>query len=100
MVGRVGSSGDHKPESTSPQDPIRLKAKAGSAEERTARKTLARLDKQLERLAEREAKLTAALAENASDPDQLTALGSELTALLAEKEAVELEWLEAAAVLE
>jgi ATP-binding cassette subfamily F protein uup len=76
------------------------RARAGSAEERTARKTLARLDKQLERLAEREAKLTAALVEHASDPDRLTELGNELAALLEEKEAVELEWLDAAEVLE
>ncbi len=79
---------------------VRLRVKAGSAEERTARKTLARLDKQLERLADREAELTGALAAHASDPDQLSRLGSELAALLAEKETVELEWLEAAAVLE
>ncbi|PWN01266.1 glycerophosphodiester phosphodiesterase [Nocardioides silvaticus] len=76
------------------------KARAGSAEERSARKTLARLDKQLERLSEREAELTAALAEHATDPERLTELGNELTALLAEKETVELEWLEAAEVLE
>lgn len=76
------------------------KARAGSAEERSARKTLARLDKQLERLSKREAELTAALAEHATDPERLTELGNELTALLAEKETVELEWLEAAEVLE
>lgn len=79
---------------------VRPRAKAGSAAERTARKTLARLDKQLERLAEREAELTEALAAHASDPERLTELGNELTALLEEKEAVELEWLEAAEVLE
>ena len=83
-----------------PAGPQPPRAKPGSAEERTARKTLARLDKQLERLSEREAKLTAALAEHATDPERLTELGNELTALLAEKETVELEWLEAAEVLE
>ena len=40
----------------------RPKARAGSAEERAARKTLARLDKQLERVAEQEAALNAAIA--------------------------------------
>jgi ABC transport system ATP-binding/permease protein len=79
---------------------VPLRAKAGSAEERTARKTVARLDKQLQRLADREAELTEALVAHASDPDRLTTLGSELAALLQEKEAVELEWLEAASVLE
>jgi ATP-binding cassette subfamily F protein uup len=98
--------GDAKSDTSTDQDRhfaqpgTTLRAKAGSAEERTARKTLARLDKRLERLADREAKLTAALAEHASDPDQLSALGSQLTALLEEKEAVELEWLDAASSLE
>lgn len=76
------------------------RARAGSAEERTARKALARLDKQLERLAVREAELTEALAASASDPERLTELAAELTALLEEKESVELDWLDAAAVLE
>ena len=83
-----------------PGGPIRGRARAGSAEERTARKALARLDKQLERLATREAELTEALAAHASDPERLTELATEMTALLEEKEAVELEWLEAAALLE
>ena len=75
------------------------KAKAGSAEERVARKTVARLDKVLERLSEREAELTAALTEHATDPDRLAAIAADLTALLEEKEIAELEWLEAAEVL-
>ncbi|KAA1425823.1 ABC-F family ATP-binding cassette domain-containing protein [Nocardioides antri] len=83
-----------------PQDPIQLKARAGSAEERTARKALARLDKQLERLADREAELAEAIATHATDPERLSALAAEMTALLTEKETVETEWLEAAAVLE
>jgi ATP-binding cassette subfamily F protein uup len=81
-----------------PTQPAR--ARAGSAEERAARKTLARLDRQLERLAEREAELVAAISEHATDPERLTELGAELTALQEEKEAAELEWLEAAEVLE
>ena len=76
------------------------KAKPGSAEERAARKTVARLDKVLERLAAREAELTADLAAHATDPDRLTAIGAELTALQEEKEAAEAEWLEAAELLE
>ncbi|WP_232677431.1 ABC-F family ATP-binding cassette domain-containing protein [Nocardioides sp. R-C-SC26] len=76
------------------------KAKAGSAEERAARKTLARLDKQLERLAAQEAALNVSLAENLTDYAKLAELGAELDAVLAEKEVVELEWLEAAEVLE
>ncbi|GAB3253612.1 ABC-F family ATP-binding cassette domain-containing protein [Nocardioides dilutus] len=77
-----------------------VKAKPGSAEERAARKTMARLDRQLERLAAREAELHAALAEAASDYERLAGLGAELDGVLAEKEAAELEWLEAAELLE
>ncbi|MFC5728551.1 MULTISPECIES: ABC-F family ATP-binding cassette domain-containing protein [Nocardioides] len=80
--------------------PSRGKARAGSAEERTAKKALARLDKQLARLSEREAELTAALSEHASDPEKLAQVAAELGSLQEEKEAAELEWLEAAEVLE
>jgi ATP-binding cassette subfamily F protein uup len=76
------------------------KAKAGSAEERTARKALARLDKQLERLAAREAELHEAIAAHATDPERLTGLAAELAEVQEEKDAAELEWLEAAEVLE
>ena len=73
------------------------KAKPGSAEERAARKTLARLDKQLKRLAAEEATLTTALAEASATPDvpRLEELGGRLKTLRSEREAFELEWLEA-----
>ncbi|HWJ09984.1 MAG TPA: ABC-F family ATP-binding cassette domain-containing protein [Nocardioides sp.] len=80
--------------------PTTAKAKAGSAEERTARKTVARLDKVLARLSEREAQLMAELAAHASDPERLTELSRALGELREEKEAAELEWLEAAELLE
>ena len=86
--------------SEGPEVSTRSRARSGSAEERAARKTVARLDKQLERLAVREAELATALAESATDPERLTALSAELTALQAEKDAAEAEWLEAAEVLE
>ncbi|MBZ5734644.1 ABC-F family ATP-binding cassette domain-containing protein [Nocardioides sp. TRM66260-LWL] len=78
-------------------------AKAGSAEERAARKTLARLDRQLERLAERQAELDAAMAAAASgssDYEEMARLAARLDEVAAEREAVELEWLEAAEILE
>ncbi|HET8561685.1 MAG TPA: ABC-F family ATP-binding cassette domain-containing protein [Marmoricola sp.] len=76
------------------------KAKSGSAEERTARKAIARLDRQLERIAEREAALHAEIAEHLSDHEALARLSAELHELAEEKDALELEWLEAAEVLE
>jgi ATP-binding cassette subfamily F protein uup len=76
------------------------KAKAGSAEERAARKTLARLDKRLEKIAEREAELNALVLEHATDHQRLAEISAELATLSAEKDEVEMEWLEAAEVLE
>jgi ATP-binding cassette subfamily F protein uup len=75
-------------------------AKPGSADERTARKTIARIDRQLERIAEREAALNAEMAEHLTDHEKLGVLSQELHALAEEKDALELEWLEAAAILE
>ncbi|MEP9384692.1 ABC-F family ATP-binding cassette domain-containing protein [Nocardioides sp. KR10-350] len=75
-------------------------AKPGSAEERAAKKAIARIDRQLERIADQEAKLNAAIAESASDYGRLAELSAELDALSAEKESLELEWLEAAEALE
>jgi len=80
--------------------PDTRKAKPGSAKEREAKKTIARIDKRLERIAEQEAKLNPAIAENASDYTRLAELSAELDVRAAEKESLELEWLEAAEVLE
>ena len=54
------------------------KAKAGSAEERAARKNVARIDKQLERIAEPEAELNAEVLEHAQDYEKLAELSAEL----------------------
>ena len=76
------------------------KAKAGSAEERAARKTIARIDKRLERIAEQEASLNAEIAEHAQDYLRLAELSAELDVLASEKEELEIEWLDAAEALE
>ncbi len=75
-------------------------AKSGSAEEREAKKVVARIDKQLAKLAEREEQLHSLLAEHASDYEKLAEVDADLRAVLAEKEALEEEWLAAASVLE
>ncbi len=82
------------------EDNARAKPKAGSAEERAARKNMARLDKQLERIAARESALNAEIAEHAHDYARLAELSSQLDVLHAEKDAAEHEWLEAAAILD
>ena len=83
-----------------PASPPATKAKPGSADEREARKTLARLDRRLERIAAQAAELNAAIAEHAHDYTRLAELSAELDTLAAERDALELEWLEAAEVLE
>ncbi|HSF37790.1 MAG TPA: ABC-F family ATP-binding cassette domain-containing protein [Nocardioides sp.] len=88
-----GSSGRDLP----PPSP---KARAGSAEDRAARKVLARVEKQLERIAVREAELHAEMEANLTDYDLLARVGGQLGELAAEKEELELEWLEASEVVE
>ena len=75
-------------------------ARSGSAEERTARKTLARVEKRLAQLSEREAQLNAEVLVHAADHERLTELSRALTEVAAERESLELEWLEAAEAVE
>jgi ATP-binding cassette subfamily F protein uup len=74
--------------------------RSGSAEEREARKTMARLDKQLERVAARQAALDAEMAAHLTDYERLAELGRRSAELAAEREQLELEWLEAAELVE
>ena len=74
--------------------------RTSAAQERTARKELQRLERQLERLAARETELTAQLAANAADYEKLTTLGADLKATEAEKADLEDRWLTVAAELE
>ena len=72
-------------------------ARLSAAEERSARKELQRLERQLDRLTAREADLSAELAANATDYEKLTVLGAELKAVQAEKSDLEERWLTVAA---
>jgi ATP-binding cassette subfamily F protein uup len=74
--------------------------RSSAAEERTARKEMQRLERQLERLSAREAELTVQLAENATDYEKLTALGADLRATQTEKSDLEERWLTLAADLD
>ncbi|MGH3760937.1 ABC-F family ATP-binding cassette domain-containing protein [Actinophytocola sp.] len=73
---------------------------SASAEQRAARKDLARLERRLDALTAREADLHAALADAATDAARLLALDAELREVLAEKVTVEERWLEIAEVTE
>jgi ATP-binding cassette subfamily F protein uup len=89
----AGSPAAGSPADGSPADGGRLSA----AEERTARKELQRLERQLDRLTAREAGLSAELAANATDYEKLTSLGAELKTVQAEKSDLEERWLTVAA---
>jgi ATP-binding cassette subfamily F protein uup len=76
------------------------KAKAGSAEERAARKAVARLDKQLARVTAEVARLEGELEQQVGDYERLAEIGAEIARVSAEKDDLELEWLQAAELLE
>jgi ATP-binding cassette subfamily F protein uup len=78
----------------------RRSVRAGSAEERAARKTLARVEKRLEQLAADEQELNDEVLAHASDHEHLTGLTAALAELGAEREALESEWLDAAEALD
>jgi ATP-binding cassette subfamily F protein uup len=61
---------------------------------RAVRKELSRLERQLSKIDEREKKLHALMAENATDFSRVAELDTELRSVVAEREATELAWLE------
>ncbi|QTR05360.1 ABC-F family ATP-binding cassette domain-containing protein [Saccharothrix algeriensis] len=78
----------------------RARVQTSAADQRAARKELARLERRLEVLQKKEAELHAALAEAATDPERLMGLDAQLRAVLAEAAEVEGQWLVAAETAE
>jgi ATP-binding cassette subfamily F protein uup len=78
--------------------PIRSGMSGGAA--RAARKEIARLERALDRLSQREADLHEAMAAAATDHERLRELQSELAALAGEREQAEASWLETSEALE
>jgi ABC transport system ATP-binding/permease protein len=70
------------------------------ARERTARKELQRLERQIARLTQREAALGVEMAEHAADYEQLTKLGADLRSVQADKADLEERWLTVAGELD
>jgi ATP-binding cassette subfamily F protein uup len=68
----------------------------GAGAQRAARKEMARLERQIDRLSSREGELATALAAHATDYVRLTELGAELRGVQDEKARLEEQWLEAA----
>lgn len=99
-VRRVGANVPDGPAESAQTNNESVKARPGSAEERAARKALARIDKGLERIAEKEAALNREVAEHAQDYERLADLGAQLAVLAEERDVLELEWLEAAELLD
>ncbi|GAA2861997.1 ABC-F family ATP-binding cassette domain-containing protein [Streptosporangium fragile] len=79
-----------------PAAPGREAPGLSAKEERELRKELSRLERQLDRLGDREARLHASMADAAADYGRLASLDAELKEVLAEKDAIESEWLEVA----
>ena len=93
----AGGAGKPSANGGSPSaDPAPAAAGVSPARLREARKELARLDRQVERLTGREAELHESLAKAAADYARLIELGDELRAVQAEKTVLEDRWLELA----
>ncbi|MCK0113892.1 ATP-binding cassette domain-containing protein [Ornithinimicrobium sp. F0845] len=71
-----------------------------AAELREARKTIARVEKSLTRLGERETRVHEQMVASATDAGAMMRLSAELDEIHAEREGLELEWLEAAEIAE
>ncbi len=99
-VAQVGPAETGHSGAIAPEQQPTARPKTGSAEERAARKTISRLDKQLARLSEREAELNAEALEHAHDYARLAEVSTALEEIAAERDVLELEWLEAAELLE
>jgi ABC transport system ATP-binding/permease protein len=86
-------------EAPPPRAATRTDAPAGAVL-RTARKEVARLERALEKLADREQRLHADMAASATDHERLRDLQAELDAVAAAREDAEVAWLEAAETAE
>lgn len=85
-AGAPASAGSSSPAAAGP----------GAAQVRAAQKELARLERQLAKLTAAQDRIHAEMAEKATDHQAVLALDERLRALVAEREALEEAWLEAA----
>jgi ATP-binding cassette subfamily F protein uup len=75
--------------------PAPVKA-ASAADARAAKKELQKIERQLDKISEKETKLHAQIADNATDFGKVAQLDSELRGLAGEREELEMRWLELA----
>ncbi|MFI9005183.1 ABC-F family ATP-binding cassette domain-containing protein [Streptomyces sp. NPDC053541] len=71
-------------------------ATVSSKEGRAAKKELQKVERQLDKISEKESKLHAQIAENATDFEKVAKLDTELRELAGEREELEMRWLELA----
>ncbi|MEV4194857.1 ABC-F family ATP-binding cassette domain-containing protein [Streptomyces toxytricini] len=77
--------------------PAPAPAKSTSAgDARAAKKELQKIERQLNKMADRETNLHAKIAENATDFEQVAKLDAELRELISERDELEMRWLELA----
>ncbi|HEY5834212.1 ABC-F family ATP-binding cassette domain-containing protein [Streptomyces sp.] len=76
-----------------PPPPVKEKP---AVDTRAAKKELQRIERQLDKVGERESKLHVSIADNATDFEKVAALDAELRALREEREELEMRWLELA----
>lgn len=71
-------------------------AERSSADQRVAKKELQKIERQLDKLSEKETKLHGQIADNATDFAKVATLDAELRDLAGEREELEMRWLELA----
>lgn len=71
-------------------------AEKSAADQRAAKKELQKIERQLDKISERETKLHGQIAENATDFAKVASLDAELRDLAGEREELEMRWLELA----
>ena len=67
-----------------------------AADQRAAKKELQKIERQLDKVSEKETKLHAAIAEHATDFAKVAELDAELRELAGQRDELELRWLELA----
>lgn len=83
-------------EAAAPPPPAARAKEKPAGDTRAAKKELQRIERQLDKSADRESKLHSQIADHATDFEKVAALDAELRALREEREELEMRWLELA----
>lgn len=94
-----GAAVDTGPKVSTPQPQVERPGGPSAGEVRAAKKESARIERQLEKLGQREEKLHAQMAEHATDFNKIAELDASLKALQSERGQLEDEWLTLAELL-